>query len=462
MIEAPPSPHLVVAGAGSGKTETMAGPGGVAGRERSGRRRPGARPDLHPQGGGRAGGPDRPAAARSGAARGRADAAGRRSRPRSPPTTRTPRRWWPTTACGSGSSRGRGCSARRRAGSWRTTSWSRGTPTCASGQRLAALDLGSTGWSPRCCRWPASAPSTCSIRTTSSACSTTSTGAISGLPKDGDAAARRCRRKSATSPRCSRSVQQRRRPGAGASQAYLRRKRELETLDFGDQVRMGRSWRALPDVAAGRAGAVRRRAARRVPGHVARTALAAQVALRRRARGDGGRRPAPVDLRLARCQRGQPRPLPVGTSRSRTAARRPCSPSARHGATTGPPSTSANTVSRRCASAPRCPSPALVPRPEPETGVVEVGWHGHAGRRGGGGRRAGIAQLRKERHPADGRACCAGSAGSSRCWRTPFGPRGSGGGRGSRGPARPPGGGRRDRHAAGRCTTRRGATPWCA
>ena len=58
VIAAPLGPAAVVAGAGSGKTETMVGPGRVAGRERAGPPGPGARPHLHQQGGRRARQPD--------------------------------------------------------------------------------------------------------------------------------------------------------------------------------------------------------------------------------------------------------------------------------------------------------------------------------------------------------------------------------------------------------------------
>ena len=73
------------------------------------------------------------------------------------------------------------------------------------------------------------------------------------------------------------------------------------------------------------------RAARRVPGHRPRPARAAAGAVRRgagcarRARRSGGhrrRRPLPVDLRLARGERGQPRPVPHRLPRSGRGARR--------------------------------------------------------------------------------------------------------------------------------------------
>ena len=58
-----------------------------------------------------------------------------------------------------------------------------------------------------------------------------------------------------------------------------------------------------------RAQPVRRGPARRIPGHRRGPAGAAHLALRR-SPGHGGRRPAAVHLRLARCQRRQPRALP--------------------------------------------------------------------------------------------------------------------------------------------------------
>ena len=82
VIEAPPGPVLVVAGAGQRQDRDDGRTGRLAGRQRLRRARPGPGADLHPQGGhraGRAGG-----AAAAPAARGRAC-----GRPR--PTTRAPR-----------------------------------------------------------------------------------------------------------------------------------------------------------------------------------------------------------------------------------------------------------------------------------------------------------------------------------------------------------------------------------
>ena len=81
-------------------------------------------------------------------------------------------------------------------------------------------------------------------------------------------------------------------------------------LDHGDQVGAGGADRR--PASGGRGGRARplpRGAARRVPGHQPRPAGAAPGPVRRRAPGDRGRRPVPVDLRLARRQRGQPAPV---------------------------------------------------------------------------------------------------------------------------------------------------------
>ena len=103
--------------------------GGLAGRQRPRRARAGPRPDLHPQGRRRAGGAGRRGCggcARVGSGR-RRDADGAEtlgsSRP-SRPTTPTPPGSSASTACGSGSSRTRGCSPRPAA--WQLADgWSR-------------------------------------------------------------------------------------------------------------------------------------------------------------------------------------------------------------------------------------------------------------------------------------------------------------------------------------------------
>ena len=77
-----------------------------------------------------------------------------------------------------------------------------------------------------------------------------------------------------------------------------------------------------------RAAAVRGGAARRVPGHLGGPARAAPVAVRRAGRAVAGhrrRRPAPVDLRLARGERHDPQRVPPGVRAGRR-ARRPCCP----------------------------------------------------------------------------------------------------------------------------------------
>ena len=143
VIEAPLGPSLVVAGAGSGKTETMAArvvwllanglvePDQVLGPDvhpQGGRRarRAGAQAAAHPRAGGRGRGRR---ARRAGRPRARSGS-GRASRGRrSPPTTPTRRRSCPTTRCGSASTRRRGCSARPRSGSSRSRSSRRGATT---------------------------------------------------------------------------------------------------------------------------------------------------------------------------------------------------------------------------------------------------------------------------------------------------------------------------------------------
>ncbi len=69
----------------------------------------------------------------------------------------------------------------------------------------------------------------------------------------------------------------------------------------------------------GRAQPVPGRPARRVPGHQPRPARPAARAVQRGTPGHRGRRPVPVDLRVARRQRGQPAPLPGRLPRARGA-----------------------------------------------------------------------------------------------------------------------------------------------
>ena len=71
MIEGPLRPCVVIAGAGSGKTETMAARVVWLDRQPAGGTRPGARADLHPQGGGRVGQPHPPPAGPVARGRGR-------------------------------------------------------------------------------------------------------------------------------------------------------------------------------------------------------------------------------------------------------------------------------------------------------------------------------------------------------------------------------------------------------
>ena len=91
--------------------------------------------------------------------------------------------------------------------------------------------------------------------------------------------------------------------------AYAAAKRQRGYVEFSDQIAL-----ALADLRAASRGrgrpprAVSHRAARRVPGHERRADPIALDAVRRPA-GDGGRRPRPVDLRLARRERREPRAL---------------------------------------------------------------------------------------------------------------------------------------------------------
>ncbi len=75
-------------------------------------------------------------------------------------------------------------------------------------------------------------------------------GRLRGLPKDGTGGAPASPARGGSIASALSSVAQRR-ALVPVVEAYLRRKRELETLDFGDQVRLGAELAAVPDVAAG-------------------------------------------------------------------------------------------------------------------------------------------------------------------------------------------------------------------
>ena len=296
---APPvEPLLVVAGAGSGKTETMAAAGGLAGRQRatSARSRSSASPSPA----------RRPASWRtaSGCCLGQLAAAARPRRPSSPASRRSP----PTTryagpggrastACAPASSRPPGCSPRRRAGS-------SPTPSCASYDGdMTAVPLGAVDRRPTpCCTSPASWPSTCATPDDVAACTGRFFAEVERhVRQDAQAACRTCspasRRRLALLP-------------AGAARTR-QRKAALEAMDFGDQLRRAARGRPRPPRGGrGRAGPVPGGAARRVPGHLPGPGGPAALAVRRRPSGDRGRRPVPVHLRLARRQRGHPGPVP--------------------------------------------------------------------------------------------------------------------------------------------------------
>ena len=152
-----------------------------------------------------------------------------------------------------------------------------------------------------------------------------------------------------------------------------------DAIDFGDQVALAA--RLALDVPGGRrrrAHAVPGGAARRVPGHLLRPADPARRAVRRRAPGDRGRRPAPVDLRLARRERGRPRGLPDAVPagpRGRHPRRRPtCTSCRRRGATTRRILAAANHVAGAAARVepPGSTVPVLAARPGAGDGRVHA------------------------------------------------------------------------------------------
>ena len=306
------TPRVVVAGAGSGKTETMAARVVWLVGQRAGRAGPGARPDLHPQGRRRAGDRVRirlrrlrqpgcrPTTAVDGAEPG-APA----SRP-SRPTTRTPRAGRASTRCGSASSRAPGCSPRRRAGS---------TPRAWSATYDGPMDA--VDWAER-----------------------PSSGDVLALAGELAEHLRRARRRAALTAGCG-AAPARAAAGTGAALAGLRRGGRLlavlagagaqllplvralrraqaraGAMDFGDQVALAAADRPRPPGGRrDRARPVRGGAARRVPGHRRTPSWCCSRAL------FGGGHPVtavgdplPVDLRLARGERGQPAPVPAATS----------------------------------------------------------------------------------------------------------------------------------------------------
>jgi hypothetical protein len=105
-----------------------------------------------------------------------------------------------------------------------------------------------------------------------------------------------------------------RRPGHGVPPGQARARRAR--LRRPDPPR-GEAGRRASGRRGGRARAVRRGDARRVPGHVHRAAPPARLVVRPGAPRDGGRRPLPGHLRLARRQRAQHRRLPAALPRGR-------------------------------------------------------------------------------------------------------------------------------------------------
>ena len=225
------------------------------------------------------------------------------SRP-SPPTTRTPPGSSPSTACAPGTSRPPGCSPRRPAGR-SPTRWcalrrrhDRRGPGAEHGDRRRA------GAGRRAGRAP-------------------------GHPGRAGRLDRPVLRRGAVA--AGPGLRGRRRGAGRASSAgspccrwcgaYEQRKLDLEAMDFGDQMaRAARVARDHPEV-----GAIERDRFRVVLLDEYQDTSHAQVvllqrAVRRRASGDRGRRPVPVDLRLARRQRRHAGPLPGRVPRAAAAA----------------------------------------------------------------------------------------------------------------------------------------------
>ena len=158
-------------------------------------------------------------------------------------------------------------------------------------------------------------------------------------------------------------------------EAFEARKRAMGSIDYADQV--AHAARIAVAAARGgppRAGALEGRAARRVPGHQRRAAADARGAVRRRHRppGPGRRRPAAVDLRLARCVGRHHRALRPHLPRPRSAGAPSGSPWPRAGATTTACSPWP-TPSPAMLPPPEHPLPDLAPAPTAGRGAVTVG-----------------------------------------------------------------------------------------
>ncbi len=189
----------------------------------------------------------------------------------------------------------------------------------------------------------------------------------------------------------------------------------------------------------GGAGPVLGGPARRVPGHLRRAARSAASSVRQRDRprspaarrrppGDRCRGPSPVDLRLARGERGRAVQVPRGVPPrhgGRAAATRRCSRCPSRGATTWRCSTPRTAWPSRCGprrrtrwrpwAGGRKPDRAWWPRPSRRTSTTRwPSWPGSSPSTGSCW--AGAARRRLP--------CCAASVRSSRAWRRRCAPRG--------------------------------------
>ena len=325
VIEAPLRPLLVVAGAGLGQDRDHGRTRRLARRQRPRAPRRGPRPDLHAQGGGRA----RRALSQPGS---RTLRGGRHLGPRPArhgarrrSTTCPPSR--PTTPTPARLVREHGAAARRRARQ----------PPAQRGRGVADRPRGGRAWDgPMDDVEKAESTVTTAVRRPrgrdgraprrrrrgSPRTSTRSSPRLEALPSGTDRASgptRRCATPSAVAARAGARPAARR-----AATATLKRVARRDGLRRpGGARRAARHRRARGRRR--RARAVPGGAARRVPGHLRGPAAAARRAVRRAGRagpGDRRRRPAPVDLRLARRQRDDARPASATTSPTTRAAPR--------------------------------------------------------------------------------------------------------------------------------------------
>ena len=309
IISSPLTPRLVIAGAGSGKTATMADrvvwlvangwvrPEEVLGvtftRKAAGELASRIRAKLAALAAHRGGRHREHASSLPGCS------APTRSNPRSPRTTRTPAASCPTTVSASASNATSCCSAAPSRSSSPARWWKPSTATTnTSGPP-------SRPWSRPSSSSPASALSICRTRPRSAA------GCWNGSPSSSRCPTSPTAKKNPTQAAGELSAMLRTRASvADMVGRYSEAKRARGALDFGDLVALAaRVANEIPVAAQTERQTLQGGAARRVPGHLARPAGAVLPAVRRRPCRHRGGGPEPVHLRVPRRVRRAALPL---------------------------------------------------------------------------------------------------------------------------------------------------------